>query len=93
MIRFAELYYQARFPQALALLHQWRGLAPLLHEAASFYHMQLHRHSEAVAYLHDAESDHRNSSSRCRSVTRLAVLASWLAQLGYPLEVFGKRVW
>ena len=52
VIRFAELYHQVKFPQALALLHQWRGLAPLLHEAASFYHMQLHRHGEAIAYLH-----------------------------------------
>jgi len=51
VIRFAELYHQVRFPQALALLHQWRGLAPLLHEVAGFYRMQLHRHSEAVAYL------------------------------------------
>ena len=26
VIRFAELYHQVRFPQALALLQQWRGL-------------------------------------------------------------------
>src|ERR1700694_387 len=51
VIRFAELYHQVKFPQALALLHQWRGLAPLLHEVAGFYRMQLHRHGEAVAYL------------------------------------------
>ena len=49
VIRFVELYRQVKFPQALALLHQWRGLAPLLHEAAGFYRMQLHRHGEAVA--------------------------------------------
>ena len=36
VIRFAELYHQVKFPQALALLHQWRGLPPLLHEAAEF---------------------------------------------------------
>ena len=35
----------------MALLHQWRGLAPLLSETASFYRVQLHRHREAVAYL------------------------------------------
>ncbi|MCL5743206.1 MAG: NADH-quinone oxidoreductase subunit C/D, partial [Acidobacteria bacterium] len=35
-----------------ALLHQWRGLPPLLHETAGFYRMQLHRHGEAVAYLY-----------------------------------------
>ena len=51
VIRFAELYHQVKFPQALALLHQWRGLAQLLHEAAAFYRVQLHRHGEAVAYL------------------------------------------
>ncbi|MBZ5622647.1 MAG: hypothetical protein LAQ69_28525, partial [Acidobacteriia bacterium] len=52
VIRFAELYHQVKFPRALWLLHQWRGLPPLLHEAAGFYRMQLHRHSEAVAYLY-----------------------------------------
>ena len=52
VIRFAELYHQVKFPQAVALLHQWRGLPPLLHEAAGFYRMQLHRHREAVAYLY-----------------------------------------
>ena len=51
IIRFAELFYQVRFSQALALLIQWRGVGPLLHEAARFYRVQLHRHSEALAYL------------------------------------------
>jgi DNA primase len=49
VIRFAELYHQVQFPQALALLRQWRGLEPLLQETAGFYRMQLHRHGEAVA--------------------------------------------
>jgi DNA primase len=52
VIRFAELYHEVPFPQALALLRQWGGLAPLLHETTAFYGMQLHRHSEAVTYLH-----------------------------------------
>jgi DNA primase len=51
VIRFAELYHQVKFPQALAVLRHWRGWKPVLHEAASFYRMQLHRHSEAVPYL------------------------------------------
>jgi DNA primase len=51
VIRFAELYHQVRFPQALTLLRQWLGLPPILREATEFYRMQLHRHSEAVAYL------------------------------------------
>ena len=52
VIRFVELYRQVKIPQALALLHQWRGMAPLLHQATGFYRMQLHRHGEAVAYLY-----------------------------------------
>jgi hypothetical protein len=60
VIRFAEVYHQVRFPQALALLHQWRGGTPLLHEVASFYRMQLHRHDEAVAYLHHCGLARRN---------------------------------
>ena len=51
VIRFAEIYHDVKFPQALALLRQWRGLAPLLQQATDFYRMQLHRHAEAVAYL------------------------------------------
>src|SRR5579863_3081250 len=52
VIRFAELYHQVKFPQALTLLHQWRGLAPLLHQATGFHRVQLHRRSEAVEYLY-----------------------------------------
>jgi hypothetical protein len=51
IVRFVELYHQVNFPQALTLLHQWRGPAPLLPHVVSFYRTQLHRHSEAVAYL------------------------------------------
>src|SRR5439155_1816586 len=52
VIRFAELYQQVKFSQALVLLRQWRGAEPLLREVARFYHMQLHRHGEAIAYLY-----------------------------------------
>ena len=41
-----------KFPQAVAWLRQWRGAEPLLQEAARFYRIRLHRHSEAVAYLY-----------------------------------------
>jgi len=87
VIRFAELYHQVSFPQALSLLHQWRGLAPLLHEVASFYRMQLHRHSEAVAYL-----DRRGlSSSELIEHMRIGYapggcLRGWLADLGYTVD-------
>ena len=87
VIRFAELYHQVRFAQALGLLRQWRGWAPLLHEAASFYAIQLHRHAEAVAYLH-----HRGLRSP-ELIEHMRVgyapggcLRAWLAQLGYPLS-------
>ena len=49
VIRFAELYHQVKFSQALTLLRQWRGAGPLLQEVARFYRMQLHRHNEAIA--------------------------------------------
>jgi hypothetical protein len=41
VIRFAELYHQVKFQQALAVLRHWRGWKPVLHEAASFCRMQL----------------------------------------------------
>ena len=60
VIRFAELYHQVKFPQALALLRQWCGWAPLLHEVVSFYCIQLHRHAEAVDICSNADSARRN---------------------------------
>ena len=87
VIRFAELYHQVKFPQALALLHQWRGLAPLLHEVAVFYRMQLHRHSEAVAYL-----DQRGVRSP-ELIEHMRIgyapggcLRGWLTRLGHSLQ-------
>jgi DNA primase len=86
VIRFAELYHQVQFPQALALLHQWRGGAPLLQETASFYRMQLHRHAEAVAYL-----QHRGlRSPELIEPMRIGYapggcLRGGMTRLGYPL--------
>lgn len=84
VIRFAELYHQVKFPQALALLRQWRGAEPLLQEVARFYCIQLHRHNEAIAYLYQ------------RGIRSLALiehmrigyapggcLRGWLSQLGH----------
>jgi DNA primase len=86
VIRFAELYHQVKFSQALVLLHRWRGAEPLLHEAARFYQIQLHRHSEAVAYLH-----HRGVRSP-EVIEQMHIgyapggcLRSWLTQLGHCL--------
>jgi len=87
LIRFAELYHQVKFPQAVALLLQWRGLPPLLNEAAGFYRMQLHRHAEAVAYLY------RRGFRSPELIEHMRVgyapggcLRAWLMQLGYPLR-------
>lgn len=87
VIRFAELYHQVKFPQALELLCQWRGWAPLLHEAAGFYRMQLHRHAEAVAYLY-----HRGVRSP-ELIEHMRIgyapgscLRGWLTQLGYSRQ-------
>ena len=86
VIRFAEIYHQVRFPQALTLLRQWRGLQPLLQEVAGFYRMQLHRHGEAVAYLR-----HRGLCAP-ELIEHMRIgyapggcLRGWLTRLGYSL--------
>ena len=87
VIRFAELYHQAKFPQALALLYQWRGLAPLLREAAGFYRMQLHRYGEAIAYLHQrgVRSPQVIEHMRIGYAPGGGCLRRWLTQLGHSL--------
>ena len=86
VIRFAELYHQVRFLQAVALLRQWCGLAPILHEAVSFYRVQLHRHTEAVAYLHQRGLRSPELIEHMRiGYAPGGCLRSWLMQLGYPL--------
>jgi DNA primase len=87
VIRFAELYHQVRFPQALALLHQWRGLPALLHEAAGFYRMQLHRHGDAISYLHQRGIRSAELVEHMRiGYAPGGCLRGWLTQLGYPLR-------
>ena len=86
VIRFAELYHQVEFPQAVALLREWCGVAPLLHEVDRFYRMQLHRHDEAVDYLHQRglRSPELNEHMRIGYAPG-GCLRGWLTQLGYPL--------
>lgn len=88
VIRFAEIYHQVKFPQALALLQQWRGLGPLLHRAAIFYRMQLHRHGEAVAYLDQrgVRSPELIEHMRIGYAPGGGCLQGGLTQLGYPLQ-------
>lgn len=85
VIRFVELHRQVKFPQALALLYQWRGMAPLLHEATGFYRMQLHRHGEAVAYLHQRGIRSPELIEHMRiGYAPGGSLGGWLTRLGYP---------
>jgi DNA primase len=87
VIRFAELYHQVKFPQAVALLHQWRGLPPLLNEAADFYRMQLHRHAEAVAYLYQRGVRAPELIEHMQiGYAPGGCLRAGLMQLGYPLQ-------
>jgi DNA primase len=87
VIRFAELYHQVKFPQAVALLHQWRGLPPLLNEAAGFYRMQLHRHAEAVDYLYQRGVRAPELIEHMRiGYAPGGCLRAGLMQLGYPLQ-------
>ena len=87
VIRFAELYHQVKFPQALALLRQWLGLPPLLRQSTEFYRMQLHRHSEAVAYLRERGIWSPELIEQMRiGYAPGGCLRSWLTQLGYPLQ-------
>jgi len=87
VIRFAELYHQLKFPQAVVLLQQWRGLPPLLHEAAGLYRMQLHRHGEAVAYLYQRGIRSPEVIEHMRiGYAPGGCLRGWLTQLGYTVQ-------
>src|SRR6266478_3715559 len=88
VIRFAEIYHDVKFPQALALLRQWRGLAPLLQQATDFYRLQLHRRTEAVAYLHQrgVRSPELIEHMRIGYAPGGGCLRAWLRQSGYPLS-------
>jgi DNA primase len=86
VIRFAELYHQVKFPQAVAWLRQWRGVEPVLHEAERFYRIQLHRHSEAVAYLYQRGVRSPELIEHMRiGYAPGGCLRGWLTQLGHTL--------
>jgi DNA primase len=87
VIRFVQDYHQVQFLQALTLLYQWRGLAPLVHQAADFYRMQLHRYGEAVEYLHQRGVRSPELVEHMRiGYAPGGGLRSWLLQLGHPLQ-------
>jgi DNA primase len=86
VIRFAEFYHQVTFPLAVALLREWLGVAPLLHQAEGFYRIQLHRRGEAVAYLHQRGLRSPELIEHMRiGYAPDGCLRGWLTQLGYPL--------
>jgi DNA primase len=72
----------------LTLLRQWRGLPPLLQQATDFYRMQLHRHTEAVAYLHQrgVRSPKLIEHMRIGYAPGGGGLRAGLIESGYPLS-------
>ena len=88
VIRFAELYHGARFPQAMALLRRWSGVASLLDDVTKFYQMQLHRHPEAIEYLYQRGVRQPEVMDEFRiGYAPGRCLRSWLMTLGYPLSL------
>jgi hypothetical protein len=91
VIRFAEIYHEVRFTQALVLLRQWRGLPPLLRDAANFYRLQLRRHCTAVAYLDQRGIRSPEVIDHMRiGYTPGACLRRWLMELGHPLTALSQ---
>jgi DNA primase len=91
VIRFAEIYHEVRFPQALVLLRQWRGLEPLLQDAANFYRLQLHRHCTAVAYLDQRGIRSPEVIDHMRiGYASGACLRRWLMDRGHPLTALSQ---
>ena len=87
VIRFAELHHQVKFPQALELLRQWCRLMPLLPATTRFYRVQLHRHGDAVAYLHQRGLRSPELIEHMQiGYAPGGCLRAWLTQLGYPLS-------
>jgi DNA primase len=87
VIRFAELYHGARFPQAMALLRRWSGVGSLLEDVTQFYQVQLPRHSEAIEYLYQRGLRQPEVLEEFRiGYAPGRCLRSWLMSLGYPLD-------
>jgi len=86
VIRFAELYHQVKFPQAVALLREWCGVTPMLEAATSFYRLQLSRHREAVSYLQQRGLHAPGIVEHMRiGYAPGRCLRAWLGQLGYSV--------
>ena len=91
VIRFAEIYHDVRFPQAVVLLRQWRGLPPLLQDAAKFYCLQLHRHGAAVAYLDQRGIRSPEVIDHMRiGYAPGACLRTWMMEQGHPVAALSQ---
>jgi DNA primase len=87
VIRFAELYHQVKFSQALTLLRQWCREEALLHEVARFYCIRLHRHQGALIYLYQRGVRSPELIEHMRiGYAPGGCLRGWLSQVGYPLH-------
>jgi DNA primase len=86
VIRFAELYHDVRFGDAMALLRRSRQCGSLLKDVARFYQMQLHRHPEAAAYLQQRGIDQPQVIEELEiGYAPGLCLRHWLMTLGYSL--------
>ena len=91
VIRFAEIYHEVRFPQALALLRQWRGLRRYWRKRRDSIVCSYIGTARRLSISINAESAHRKSSITCESAMRPArACAAWLMDLGHPLAALSQ---
>jgi DNA primase len=87
VIRFVELHHSVSFGDAVARLWSWRGIEPLLEHVTKFYQMQLHRHHEAIEYLHQRGLNQAELIDELRiGYAPGRCLRASLMMLGYPLH-------
>lgn len=88
VIRFVELSCNVGFPQALALLHRSCEWPFLLDTTARFYHDQLHRNGEAIAYMRQRGVHAPEVIQHMRiGYARGGCLRSWLTESGFPIDI------
>jgi len=88
VIRFVELSRNVRFPQALALLYRSCESPSLLETTSRFYHDQLHRNGEAIAYLRQRGVHSPEVIQHMRiGYAHGGCLRSRLTQSGFPIDL------
>ena len=73
VIRFAELYHQVKFPEALALLRQWRGVEPCCTKPNVSIAFSYTATARRLPICTNVESVPGRRSNTCGSATHLAV--------------------